>query len=487
MTRTAAATVGRARASRDILGQLVFKAANLVLGVVVTILIVRVLGDEGFGQWSTLFAVSTIVGYFGNMGIERIAVERAAAQPEREAEWVGALVSLRLAMSVPAALGSLAVLLVLADGGEMRTAAVLISSSLLVTSLTSARVVFQLRVRNTLNTALELGNGIVWGLVVVVAFVAGTSGLVEIAAGFTVVWALTSVAYYVLAVRVAPIRFAGAHRLWGPLVRLGVPIGIGSLLVLGYGYIGQVIVFEIAGAREAGLYGSVTRIYDRIQFLPQAMMTTLFPIIVAARDADPARVRRVVHLAVDYLLMGSLPAVTITLAGPEPIVRLLFGAEFAEAAPALPILMATFTMVSLGYLAGYLIITYGLQRQFIAFAAAALLFNVGLNLALVPTMGFMGAAWSTLSTEILVNGLAWWAVSRKMGFVPRGRNVLRTVVAAIAVGVLGYALRTIGLPVLVWAPAAILAYPVILLALGVLDVDEIRALRSHRSVNALDR
>jgi len=250
MTQTAAATVGRARASRDILGQLVFKAANLALGIVVTILIVRLLGDEGFGQWSTLFAVSTIAGYFGNMGLERIAVERATAQPEREAEWVGALVSLRLVMAIPSALGSLAVLLVLADGGEMRTAAVLVSSSLVVTALISVRVVFQLRVRNTLNTVLELGNGILWGLVVVVAFVAGTSGLVEIAAGFTVVWALTALAYYVLAARVAPIQFANARRLWGPLVRLGVPVGIGSLLILGYSYIGQVIVFEIAGARD---------------------------------------------------------------------------------------------------------------------------------------------------------------------------------------------------------------------------------------------
>jgi len=217
------------------------------------------------------------------------------------------------------------------------------------------------------------------------------------------------------------------------------------------------------------------------------MMTTLFPIIVAARDTDPARVRRVVQLAVDFLLMGSLPALTITLAGPEPIVRLLFGAEFADAAPALPILMGAFTIVSLGYLAGYLIIAYGLQRRFIAFAATALVFNVGLNLALVPTIGFMGAAWSTLCTEVLVNGLAWWAVSRKMGFVPRGRRVARTAFAAVGVGLLGYALRKAGFPVLVWAPAAILAYPAALVALGVLDLGEIRALRSRNSSHSFDR
>ena len=89
-----------------------------------------------------------------------------------------------------------------------------------------------------------------------------------------------------------------------------------------------------------------------MQFLPAALMTTLFPIFVAARDDDPERVRRLFRTAVDYLLLTSLPALAIALAGAEPIVRLLFGADFADAAPALPVLMATLVVVSIGYLTG---------------------------------------------------------------------------------------------------------------------------------------
>src|SRR3954462_5441515 len=92
----AAATVGRGRAARDVLGQLVFRTANLLLGIVVTILVVRGLGDAGFGKWSTLLAVSTLAGYFGNMGLSNVAVERAAAQPDAQAKWVGGLVTLRM-------------------------------------------------------------------------------------------------------------------------------------------------------------------------------------------------------------------------------------------------------------------------------------------------------------------------------------------------------------------------------------------------------
>ena len=47
--------------------------------------------------------------------------------------------------------------------------------------------------------------------------------------------------------------------------------------------------------------------------------------------------------------------------------------------------MATFVVVSLGYLTGYLIVAYYLQRRFLAIAVGALVFNVATNLALVPS------------------------------------------------------------------------------------------------------
>src|SRR6185369_3984507 len=102
------------------------------------------------------------------------------------------------------------------------------------------------------------------------------------------------------------------------------------------------------------------------------------------------------------------PALAITLAGAEPITRLLFGEDFVDAAPALPLLMATFVVVSLGYLTGYLIVAYDLQRRFLAIAIGALAFNVATNLALVPTYGFMAAAWLTLATEVLVLTMSMW-------------------------------------------------------------------------------
>jgi O-antigen/teichoic acid export membrane protein len=465
----------RASAGRDIAGQVLLRALNLALGVGVTLLLVRTLGADGFGRWSVLLAVFGFVAYFGSLGLAQVTVERAAADPDRAPHWFGALVTLRLALAGPVTLLSLGVCLLLADDADMRIAAALVCAVLPVSVLSGLSVVFQLQVRNVVVTAIEVGNGVLWAAAVVaVALLDG--GLVAIAAAFLVVSTITNVAYIVLALRASPVRFRDSRSLWSALMRQGLPVGIGGLLTLGYGYVDQVIVFEVAGVRDAGLYGAVYRIYERIQFLPAAIMTTLFPLFVAARDTDPDRVRRLFRTAVDYLLLTSLPALAITLAGATPITRLLFGDEFTDAGPALPLLMATFVVVSLGYLTGYLIVAYRLQRSFLAIAVGALIFNVAANLALVPEYGFMAAAWLTLATEVLVMSLSMWIVCRAMGLVPMGDHLPQIAGAAAAAGLAAWALKEAGLPTLAWVALAAVLYALAVVALGAVKLGELRAL-----------
>ena len=48
------ATPTRERAFRDVFVQVAARVLNLALGIVVTILVVRILGDSGYGQWMTI-------------------------------------------------------------------------------------------------------------------------------------------------------------------------------------------------------------------------------------------------------------------------------------------------------------------------------------------------------------------------------------------------------------------------------------------------
>lgn len=465
-------------AVRDVAVQLVARAGNLVLGVVATAVVARALGGEGFGEWSTLLVVAQMAGYLADLGVEQVAVSRAAQQG-RERDWIGALVSLRTLISVPATAVAAVVVLLLASNDDMVVSGLLLAATILATGPSSTRAILQLRVRNDLNMVVITFNSVLW-TGAAIALAAADSGMVAFAAAFlAVTWATVAV-QVVLALRAGRISLRGGRPLLRPLTAAGIPVAISGLLILAYARIDQVLVYELAGAREAGLYAAAYRILEQSHFVPLAVATTFLPLVAAAHGADIARARRMTQHVINYMAVGSLPAFAFTLVASEQVIRLLFGDAFVPAAPALPVLMGAFVVICFGYLSGNLVIVLGLQRRFLRYALVALVFNVALNLVLIPPYGFLAAAWVTLATEILVVGLTMTMVMRALGHVPRLDRVARAVAATVGMTLAVWAARELGAGTAVLLLVGGVSYGALVVLLGALTVGDLRALAARR-------
>jgi O-antigen/teichoic acid export membrane protein len=262
-----------------------------------------------------------------------------------------------------------------------------------------------------------------------------------------------------------------------------VPVGVAGLLTLSYGRIDQVLVFWLAGEQDAAHYGAVYRVLDQGQFVPIAVMTTLFPMISAAAHGDRpdlARVRQLLQITADFLAAVSLPVLAFTVVAAGPLVRLLFGGEFADASPALPVLMGAFVLICFGYLGGNMVIVMGLQRRFIRFAVVALVVNVAANLALVPAYGFMAAAWVTLLTEVVVLSLTLRVVLARLEMRPSLRRIVAAGAAAAAMGGAVAGLRAVGVPLGGLVVAAAAVYVPLALLGGAVDVAAARSVLVRR-------
>ncbi|MGZ4200461.1 MAG: flippase [Thermoleophilaceae bacterium] len=464
---TASAFSGR-RITADIAAQLVGRILNLILGVVVTIVVVRTLGEHRFGQWSTIFALSDLAGYVGELGIDRVTVRQAAADSEREPEYLGALVSIRTMLAIPVTLAFLAITLAISSDATMRISSVVLAVLLLLPPLSSLTVVFQLRVRNDLSMLVLTVNSLLWtGAAVAIAVLSG--GMVAMAVAFVAAMIVTVAVQMVFVQRMAKIHVRASRPLWKELARFALPVGIAGMLTLAYGRIDQVIVFQLAGANDAGLYGAMYRILNTSAFVPMAVTTTLFPILARV---DRSEMRKLLQQAAEYLAMASFPIFAFVLVASEPIVRLLFGPEFVPGHNALRILMGAFLCICFGYLAGSMIIVLRLQRLFVRYAVIALVINVGLNLVFVPIYGYIAAAWITLLTEIVVQFLSLRAVVRDIEMKPKFGRFFRVAAAAGGMGLAVWALKSAGAPLSLLILGAATTYPVMLLTLRALDPQE---------------
>ncbi len=464
----------RQRAARDVLMQIVVRVLNLALGVVVTALVARTLGSVYYGQWTTIFVVLGLVGYLASFGMEKVVLREAAADPEREQEWFGAMMFVRLSLLAPAIAVSLLAVLALQRSQQMLIAGLILVATMPFDGIGMFGLVFQLRVNNKVPMLVLTLRSVLWATAVALIFWQG-GGMIALAIGMAVTNAVGSVVQASAALRVLPRWPRPSRKRLRQLVSVGIPLGISGVLIISYARIDQLIVFSIAGSRAAGLYGAAYGLLEQSHFVPISVLTTLTPIIAASWRVDRERMLRVVRLGAELMAVASLGALAFASVAAAQLIRLIFGPGFLAAAPALPVLTGAFVFICFGYLNGSLLTVLGLQGRLLRISLLALGVNVAGNLILVPAFGFMGAAWMTLGTEVVVCASSLRVILQALELpLPNPGRIGRTVLAAaLLTGGLS-ALKIAGAPLSVLVIAACLCYPALLFGLRALEPADLR-------------
>lgn len=365
-----------------------------------TVILIRALGDESFGQWSTVLVVLQITSYLAELGLEMAAVRLVATDVDDEGGVLGSLVVLRLLLAIPTAAAMGLLVALLASNDAMRVAGWIAASSILITALGAGRATFQTHVRNDIPVFLASVNVMIWGAGVV-ALGDGPS-VVAVSILYVVATSVTIAAQAFMVRRFVRLRFDRVSVYRRRLLTVGAPVGLGSLLIVSYAKVDQVLVFNIAGDHAASMYGAAYRLLDQGRLVPLSLLATLFPLMAKAFRTDRRRLTDLVQAGFDYCNAISFPALAVGAVASTEVVDILFGAEFADSAVVIFPLMLGLVVASYALLASNVLVVIGEERRLVTFGALGLLLNVVANVALIPPFGFAAAAWITVLTEVLV-------------------------------------------------------------------------------------
>jgi O-antigen/teichoic acid export membrane protein len=242
--------------------------------------------------------------------------------------------------------------------------------------------------------------------------------------------------------------------------RFGMPLVPSGLALWAINFIDRLFLNTISGAAETGLYSIGVRIASVIVFLFTAFRTA-WPAFAYSIE-DDREARRTYGFVLTYLLLLCC-WLTVALGLLAPwIVHVLTTPRFYAGARVVPLLCFAATAY-----AAYTVVAIGIGRvrltQFnwiITFAGAAL--NIGLNIALIPPYGMIGAAIATVAAYALMFVLMTWNAQRLYPVPYQWRRVVTLVGVAVVLTV-GGKLADVSLPV---AILLALAYPLVLLPLG---------------------
>jgi O-antigen/teichoic acid export membrane protein len=206
---------------------------------------------------------------------------------------------------------------------------------------------------------------------------------------------------------------AGARIGLAAIARYGGRTWIGTLSGIMMLRLDQVLLVPLAGARQLGYYAVAVSLAE----IPAAALLSVRDVAFAAatdRD-DPSLVARACRMVV----LVSAPLCLLGVAAAPLAIPLAFGDRFTAAVPMAQILFVASVPSGIAT-----VLTAGLfgtnRPELVSLAQlTALALTIAGVFALVPTLGAIGAAWTSLAAYALAAALSTVALKRVTGIRPR--------------------------------------------------------------------
>jgi len=185
------------------------------------------------------------------------------------------------------------------------------------------------------------------------------------------------------------------------LLKDSSPLIIVSLLTVIYARIDQIMIKELLGSYEVGLFSASVRITEAWLFVPVVIANSVFPSIITSRNTYTSlyetRLRALYQLVI---FIGLSIAVIVSLTS-SSIVELLYGTKYIDGSNVLAIRIWETLFAAIGIVTGKWIIAENLQGESVIFVFYGAITNIVVNYILIPKIGIEGAAVSSLLSIIM--------------------------------------------------------------------------------------
>ncbi len=412
MSRIVQRLMSPSRVKIDLLLVAGLQVFQKLVGCAVLALLARHFDPNTMGQLFFAMALALLLTMPTELGTHRYLTRAIAADPANAGRHLGAVISLRLPLLVV----SYALLSAVAWAVSPGIAAIVMLASLysfLDSFYFSVSFAFTAQRRVAYHVAMySLGQVLLAGLV----------GAAVLAGGDIAIALLGYVASHLAMVAVAvalvrwrlgpvPIRFDPTAML--KLARDTTPFFVLVFLDLLLFKIDTVMLWLLRTPVEVAHYESAHKFLEVSRSVVRPMGLIFLPVcvMVATRGDWPQFRTLAAKLVSAATSLGLVTAAIVIFAGGWAL-PWVWGDAYTHAIPVLRVLFLSVPAVFVAFISQILVTALRLERSAILGMALAVVLNIALNAAVIPRWGAIGAAWTTLASEVSIAALMLRLVAR---------------------------------------------------------------------------
>ncbi len=454
-------------------GQLII----MVLTVVLSIFLARILGDAIFGQYTFALALAFLFSSFNGVGYNTLLIRDVSRDKTQARRYLGNILIIRLIFSL--IIFGLIIITTIAGGysQDMQIIIYLFCISILIVTLSSVfKTIYRTYEKMEYSAFVTiLSNIIKVGLGLIVLYLG--YGLLEIA----MVYLISSLIEFIVSFLICEKKFVKLELKFDSIffkktIKIALALGMLSIFGIIYVRVDTIMLSYFKGDEVVGWYNAAYDLIRGLKPFPHLFMSALFPLISYYYVSSKKALNKFFEKSLRFLLILGLPmSLAITLLG-ERIILLFYGQQYQNSIIALQILSWDILLVFLYSGLAFFLITADKQNQMVIIAGCTALFNVVLNLLLIPTYSLVGAAIATIAAESFLFIAYIYINFKHITKIPVHKIVIKPIIASILLGFFIYYLINLNFAILVLG--GVLLYFGILIILKEFSKEDISLLKN---------
>ena len=443
-----------------------------VFGFIWTIMIARYLGVNDYGILGFAISFTTILGILDDMGISTHIVRHISTNYDSASKYLGNALPLKIIFSSFKMLLTIIVLIILGVN----------ELTIFITLLFSFELIFKSYINCLYGSfqAFEMGKFQGIGLtlmnsltlVFILISIYADWGLFGISMSYILANILGFVySYYVLNKHIVKPKLELDWEFCKKITIYSIPFAVTGILYTIYYSIDAVMLTTLVGDYATGIYNATYKLVTVLTLFYSTYTAVIFPVMSKYYKNDESMLLISFEKSIKYLMLVMIPLAVATAFYSGDIIHLIYGHEYDAASSVLSILIWTVCFLFISGACNTLLNASHKEVSVTKIYAVAAVFNIVLNIFMIPHFSYNGAALTTVLSDVLIVIIEAYVIY-KLGHRPNKKLYSDLIKIIAGSAVLGIALYFLNLNMWVAIPVGIIIYLSVVYLIRFFDDDD---------------